>query len=236
MHFPNLVSYRFGKGIQGAVAYRPTSVHEAVVRDVYRRSVLPMIFHVRGGEVLHASAVLAGSKSVAFCGGAGAGKSTIAFGLAQRGYVQLSDDSVPFAPTNGKVRTFSLPFAVRLRDRPARYFDKPSKRTPPALDDLLDGESGVDRALGALFVLDRSALPAATEVVSIDRLTPGEFFTAVLPHAYCFSLRDPARKRRMVRHFLEVGSRVRTYRVRFRPGLKNLPAVLDGIEETIGRS
>ena len=236
MHFPRLVTYRFGKASRRAVAYAPPTVHEAVVRDVYRRSVLPMIFHVRGGEVLHASAVLAGTTSIAFCGGAGAGKSTIAFGLAQRGYVQLSDDSVPFAPTNGKVRTFTLPFAVRLRTDPARYFDKPSKRTPPALDEVLEGQPGVDRPLGALFVLDRSQPPPAEEIVSVCRLTPAEFFTAVLPHAYCFSLKDPTRKRRMVRHFLEVGSRVCTYRVRFRAGLKNLPAVLDRIEETIERS
>jgi hypothetical protein len=236
MHFPRLVSYRFGKEGGRAVAYSPRGVHEAVVRDVYRRSVLPMILHVRGGEVLHASAVLAGSRSIAFCGGAGAGKSTIAFGLAQRGYVQLSDDSVPFVPTNGKVRTFSLPFAVRLRTDPARYFDKPSKRTPPSLNDVLDGQPGVDHPLGALFVLDRSMPPAPMDIVSVSRLAPGEFFTAVLPHAYCFSLQDPARKRRMVRHFLEVGSRVQTYRLRFRAGLRNLPAVLDRIEETIGRS
>jgi hypothetical protein len=236
MHFPGVVTYCFGKTGRRAVAYRVSSVHEVVVRDVYRRSVVPMILHVRGREVLHASAVLAERGSIAFCGGAGAGKSTIAYALAQRGYRQLSDDSVVFTHANGTVHTVGLPFAVRLRGGPARYFGKPSKLAPPPLSAELDGKTGETAPLHALFVLDRSSAPASPAVVSIEALTPAEFFTAVLPHAYCFSLADVARKRRMVRYYLEVGSRVRAFRVRFRPGLENLPSLLDRVEESAARS
>ena len=42
--------------------------------------------------MLHASAVRVGGKAVLFCGTSGAGKSTIAAALAQRGYPLITDD------------------------------------------------------------------------------------------------------------------------------------------------
>lgn len=55
-------------------------------------TVFGILLHQREQIVLHASAVRVNGKSVLFCGSAGAGKSTLAAALAQRGYPLITDD------------------------------------------------------------------------------------------------------------------------------------------------
>ncbi len=63
--------------------------------------VLGILLRLRGVTCLHASAVAFGERAVAFVGSEGAGKSTTAAALAQRGHAILSDDVVALAERNG---------------------------------------------------------------------------------------------------------------------------------------
>ncbi len=63
--------------------------------------VLGLLLRLRGVTCLHASAVAFGENAVAFVGSEGAGKSTTAAALAQRGHAILSDDVVALAERNG---------------------------------------------------------------------------------------------------------------------------------------
>jgi hypothetical protein len=69
--------------------------------------------------------------------------------------------------------------------------------------------------------------------VETVRLSPVAAFTALLPHAYCFSLQDVPRKRRMMLHYLHLAKRVPAFEVHFQRGLEHLPAILDSIERAI---
>lgn len=63
--------------------------------------VLGILLRLRGVTCLHASAVAFGENAVVFVGYEGAGKSTTAAALAQRGHPILSDDVVALAERNG---------------------------------------------------------------------------------------------------------------------------------------
>jgi predicted kinase len=63
-------------------------------------TVFGILLHLRDQVVLHASAVRVGDRAVLFCGAAGAGKSTLAAALGQRGHLLVTDDFCAIA-TNG---------------------------------------------------------------------------------------------------------------------------------------
>jgi HPr Serine kinase C-terminal domain len=64
-------------------------------------TVFGILLHQREQIVLHASAVRVNGKAVLFCGASGAGKSTIAAALAQRGFPLVTDDFCAVAIVDG---------------------------------------------------------------------------------------------------------------------------------------
>lgn len=64
--------------------------------------VLGFVLRLRGITCLHASAVMADNRALAFLGAPGAGKSTLAAAFALAGYPVLSDDIVPLKETDGR--------------------------------------------------------------------------------------------------------------------------------------
>jgi hypothetical protein len=72
--------------------------------------------------------------------------------------------------------------------------------------------------------------------VLIHRLAPSEAFLGLLTHAYCYSLEDAERNRRMMAQYLELAQAVPVFNVAFRPGFEILPSLLDAIEREVGMS
>jgi hypothetical protein len=221
-------------GVQGpsdvvkAIPHPSAAAEE--IDDVYNDSVLPLVLHVQGLEALHASAVLSPQGVVAFCAASGTGKSTIARGLSERGYPLWADDTVAFEVPGPAVNAIPLPFRTRLRPDAAAFF----ARERVAGHNGLCGIDRVDRSasLAALCVLKRE--PGLTGgAVAVETLRASSAFPALLAHAYCFSLLDAERKRRMIERYLVVSARIRILEIRFAAGLEHLPAMLDRIEQTV---
>ncbi len=207
-------------------------VSPALVREAYCHAALPIALHFFGCEVLHASAVRTGRGVVAFCAFSETGKSTIAAALGARGHPLWADDAVAIDSGNTghggtAIQTLLLPFNLRLRRPSAQYLGEADERTGGAQAECEFTAS----PLAALCVLERSSEPHRD--VAIRRLSPSEAFTALLPHAFCFSLNDYARKRAMLEFYLNMAARTPAFSVSFAPGFERLPAILDAIEAAL---
>jgi len=76
---------------------------ENTLRHLLLDQVLPMVLNLRGGEALHASAVMTPGGAVAFCGGTGSGKSTLAAIFASHGDTVVTDDCLPVCAREGRL-------------------------------------------------------------------------------------------------------------------------------------
>ncbi len=234
MHLPRIGSFRFGSNAEGVMAVADPSARVELVLDAYYRCVLPMALHARGMEVLHASAVLMDHRVVALCAVSGTGKSTIAYGLSQRGYQVWADDALALEISGPCIRSAPLPFEVRLREASTSLFHEDLNGSQ--VRSSLDGGKRVEMQpmpLAALCVLNRAPGGGDSLAVETARFSPAEAFPAVLSHAWYFSLKDVERKRRMVQHYLAVAARLPVLEVRFQAEPDKLVAILDRIEEAV---
>jgi hypothetical protein len=231
MHVPRIGSFALGPYAAGDAVhvFADPSARPEWVLDTFRRMVLPLALQALGcGEVLHASAVRMPQGVVALCAVSETGKSTLAYGLSWRGFPLWADDAVLFGLSEGAVTATPLPFAIRLRPASAAYFGASDEGRAPVAD-----TPAVPVPLAAVCVLERKADGEPGPAVEVGRLPPAQAFPAVLTHAYCFSLRDDARKRRMLRHYLDFSVRVPVFRVRFPAGLERIPEILDRLMESV---
>jgi hypothetical protein len=231
MHLPGLASFSFSPCGNEVAAAVPGSVREDLVVDAYRRKVLPMALQVSGREVLHSSAVRSTAGVTALCGVSEVGKSTIAYGLSRRGYFLWADDTVAFEISDSGGSSILLPFNVRLRPASAAHFDVDESR--PA-DDLAHYEFPIGREtapLATVCVLRRA--DCTQSPVAVRRLSLAEAFSAALDHACCFIPQSDDRKRRMIHNYLDLAAQTPFFDICFQPGLENVPAILDAIEQVL---
>ncbi len=221
----------FRVGDDGSVLGIPNQgvSHELVV-DTYRRTVVPMALQLLGRQAIHASAVLTAAGVIGFCADSQTGKSTVAYGLSQRGYELWADDALAFESVDGAVHTFKLPFSVRLRPASADYFGVQRAPAPDLGPDGLITVGNEQETLAALCILSRQSQGRPVEV---RRLEAEAVIRTLLPHAYCFSLLDDELKRRTVQEYLWLAGRVPVYEARFTATLDELPSLLGEIERVL---
>jgi len=225
MHFPGLASFRFGQQDRAVVAYAPPDTARERIEDAFSRSVVPVALQALGTEVMHASGFLTEAGIVAIAAVSETGKSTLARAVACRGFVQWADDAVAFEARATEVVSRALPFASRLHADSAAVLDddSPAESVEPT----------TTAALAVVLLIERLDAHDATPTVSWRRLTSAEAFPRVLEHAYCFTLDDDSRTRRMVTQYLDLATRVPVLSVRYRSGFEMLSDVVDGVLEAV---
>ena len=134
--------------------------------------VLGYVLRRRGVLALHASGVVIEGRAAAFCGGSGAGKSTIAAAVATAGHVALADDVLALREVDGRTMAYPAHDHLRVWDDTAALFVDPAeplelltpnwdKRALP-LERLGTAIARAPAPLGAIFVLgERTADEAA---------------------------------------------------------------------------
>lgn len=98
LRIPDIARFLLSDGRE--IAFEPESDAKADDIPIFiLGTVFGILLHQREQIVLHASAVRVNDKAVLFCGSSGAGKSTIAAALVQRGYSMMTDDVCAIAVT-----------------------------------------------------------------------------------------------------------------------------------------
>lgn len=225
IHVPGVATYRLD-GATRVIGVAEPGAPPGSVHGTFSRMVIPATLQFLGLEVLHASAVLAPRGVVPMCAVSGTGKSTLAYGLSRRGYRLWADDAVYLQPGGRHALAVPVPFRPRLERSAAAFFGE------GAAELRLDSIAAVVQPapVRALCVLVRRM---DGDVVRSAQLAPATAFRAVLAHAHDFGLENPARKRRLVRSYLDLTSGVPVYELSFRGHLPDLPAVLDHVERLL---
>lgn len=138
----------------------------------------------RGFLVLHANAISFGAQAVLCAGHCGAGKSTTAAGLLQRGHPVLADDVSPIDDTTrvipGTPRIKLWPESARHLGLPYDAGDLISELHPKLNLPLTEGYASRPHAVGCIIVIE----PTDTQAVHIERLRGSDALTAVLGQVY----------------------------------------------------
>lgn len=213
VHVSGVGTFEFDETAEEVRVRSLRGVPSDVVADAFRRMVLPIVVHVRGDEVLHASAVSSPRGVIAFCGASGAGKSTFAYAMSVRGYPVCADDAVAVDLSGEPPRVMGLPFRLRLRAPAVEWFDVPGEHSSP-VDAGAPGEP-----LATIYVLQRDNV--AEPMVEV--LPSADAFLALLPHAYYLALDAESLTRRLIENYLDLAARVRVSRLR-------LPDSLDALD------
>ena len=236
MYVPRVGSFLLGDDEKPTEVVPVEGVERSIVIDTFYRTVMPTALQLNGCEVLHASAVVMEAGVIALCAPSETGKSTLAYALKERGDPLYADDAVVLRFPGGKPQLQQVPYTIRLRRPSAEHFGATPRESTRVTGELPQLERPAD-VFAAIFVLERIGRDDPGNdgsLVEVERLGQAKAFPLVLPHAYCFTLRDPQRKSLMMRQYLTLLSYVPVFRLRFRPGLENLEGIVDAIERAVG--
>lgn len=89
-----------------------------------------VLLPARHFTLVHASCVALKGRAILLCGGAGAGKTCLAFACARQGWTFLSGDATAVIPGPDEVRVVGRPFEIRFRHTAHRLFAELEKYTP----------------------------------------------------------------------------------------------------------
>ena len=174
------------QGQQTIVIDRNPGIADEVVRLPLLGCVLGVLLHQKGYFTLHASAVAINGRAIAFIGHKGAGKSTMAAAVHEKGHFLMADDILALEEADaGGIR--SLPGFPQCKLWPESVSglgqqSAAMQRLHPQLDKLAfrpqEGVQAEALPLHQIYVLDEG------NDVKIERLSQKEAFMEVYQHQY----------------------------------------------------
>ena len=193
----------------------------------------------RGIEPLHASAVMVDGGALAFLGGAGRGKSTLAAAFVRAGSRLVTDDLLAVGGAGGRVVAYPGPGRINLVPRTARHLlgggvagARMNGRTrkiviPLPAECVVPGTRPVP--LRAIYLLARPARARRARHVGIRPLSPRAAFVRLVANTFNPVVDEPARLDRLLDRASWLALRVPVRAVTFPRALAALPAVLRAI-------
>ena len=236
LEYPHVATLAILGGREISVAPRPgTDAKE--VRALLLGPALAVLLHQRGVLALHASSVRLPAGVVAFLGGSGWGKSTMAGALERLGHDVVADDITAVEPRPDRVDVLPAFPQLKLWPEAAHALGIDPETLPLVVPDetkrarrVAGGPSAPSLPLAALFVL------AFGEPARIEPLAPREALLELVRHSFCA---PRLAQLGAERHFLQCGETVKRVVVRrlIRPrSLAVLADVASLVEREVGRA
>jgi hypothetical protein len=226
--WPGVGAFAFRPGSRDVLVWPEPNARREDISDTFDRLLQPVILQALGKQALHAAAAAGPCGTIAVCGNAGSGKSTLGFAMRQAGYRQLADDALVLRLEQDRVSVCPLPFAPRLRPASQLHFGYSDQNPAPHVD-----VRPADLVLSAVFLLRQDE---QTERPRLALLPKAQAFPAVLTHAYCYDAQDRSHVRRLVDSYLAIVSLVPVFALQYRPDLQRLPQLIEMIKDAAGSS
>ena len=214
-------------------------VPEETIQHLLLDQVIPLVINLRGGEALHASAILTSRGVVAFAGPAGSGKSTLAGSFVKLGCPFISDDclrlkerdqaiyAIPAYPGfrlwedaekvlfggNGNLESVAH-YTSKLRVSVERKPDTYSEDPQPFL---------------RLYDIVRPPETEKNSDIVIKKLSARESFMALVRSAFRLDITDRSMLTRQFGFLKRVVSKISVRQLSFPREFKLLPSVCDSI-------
>jgi hypothetical protein len=216
------------RGGEEIVVSPAPNVSQQVLRLFLLGRVLGTLLHQRGLFVLHASAVAANGSAIAFMGGKGWGKSTLAGAMYGAGHSIVADDVVPIRVDSSGTASV-LPCFPQLKLWPeAAAFLGDTVTTLPRLHPEYEkrarvaarGFSATPVPLRAIYVLDEG------DQLEVTTLGAKEGFFELVRHSYSANLLEATETGpQHFRHCSDVVKAVSIHRLKRTTSLQELHAV-----------
>ncbi|KAB8330901.1 hypothetical protein SD80_025240 [Scytonema tolypothrichoides VB-61278] len=213
-------------------------VDEALLRTVLLGPVLCVLLRQRGLLVLHASCIDINHKGVAFMGGSGWGKSTLATAFHNRGYDVLTDDVLPIQIKTGQPVVIPSYPQFKLCPDAATSLGHDTKSLLPVSQNsfkvaykLSRGFQQTPLPLHHIYVLDKGSEH------KITRIKPQEAFVELVRHTRAISSISEQQFMAEHLHFCsDLIKNVRFSRFTRKPSLGDLPKLVKLIEDDLAQS
>ncbi|BAZ22560.1 hypothetical protein NIES4073_34450 [Kalymmatonema gypsitolerans NIES-4073] len=212
-------------------------VEEALLRTIVLGPILSILLRQRGLLVLHASCVDINNKAVAFMGGSGWGKSTLAAAFHTKGYDILTDDVMPIEfvsdspiviPAYPQFKLF--PEAVASLGQDTDRLSPVFQNSPKLSYKFERGFQQTPLPLQRIYVLDKGSAH------KITKLQPQEAFVELVRHTRAISLvTNPQFVTSHMRLCSELIKNVTFCRFTRKPSLTDLPELVKLIEDDLAQ-
>ncbi|WP_414622904.1 hypothetical protein [Calothrix sp. CCY 0018] len=212
-----------------------TDIDESLLRTAILGPVLCVLLRQRGLLVLHASCININNKGVAFMGGSGWGKSTLATAFHTKGYNVLTDDVLPIKIEQNQAVVFPSYPQFKLCPDAANSLEQDTQNLLPVSKNSFKVTYKLDKGfqqnpipLQQIYVLDKGSEHKITS------LQPQETFVELVRHSR--AMKSVTEQQFFAEHFRlcsELIKNVRFCRFTRKPSLADLPKLINLVEEDL---
>jgi hypothetical protein len=222
------------------VKFKPIQpVPEETIQHLLLDQVIPLVINLRGGEALHASAILTSRGVVAFAGPAGSGKSTLAGSFVKLGYPFVSDDCLRLKERDQNIHAIPAYPGFRLWEDAEKFLFGGNGNRESVAHYTSKLRVGIERKPDTyceepqpflrLYDIVRSPETEENSDIVIKKLSARESFMALVRSAFRLDITNRTMLARQFGFLKKVVSKISIRQLSFPRGFKLLPSVCDSI-------